>query len=216
MSMADALDGFDPSQREVRLANLLVGDADPSTRRILYQLVGRPQTSDQLADTLEDDVDALAVERALHRLGEDDLVVQELPDDEAEPRWSITPDGARVLLTAQTIRPLQELARVFRARLSRTSREASGDAGDEAETEGLARLQTASQRIGGKRDVWHVLPTDDGGWRVKREGARRASGVHETKQAATQAAKELARKREGTVILHRTDGSFQEEIEPAS
>ena len=43
------------------------------------------------------------------------------------------------------------------------------------------------------RITYWVMPAGDGQWRVKREGAARATAVYEDKADAVQRAKELAR-----------------------
>lgn len=61
-----------------------------------------------------------------------------------------------------------------------------------------------------RRSTWHVTPTQDGQWRVIRENASRASSVHDTKDKAVSAAKDIARKRsKSQVVLHRQDGTIQ-------
>lgn len=61
-----------------------------------------------------------------------------------------------------------------------------------------------------RRQAWHVTPTDEGRWRVVREKASRAASVHDTKDAAVDAAREIAKKRsKGQVVLHRRDGTIQ-------
>ena len=62
-----------------------------------------------------------------------------------------------------------------------------------------------------KRDVYHVTPDGDG-WKVKKEGASRASASTGTKKPAIDRAKELAKKAPlGQVIIHKQDGSIQTE-----
>ena len=59
------------------------------------------------------------------------------------------------------------------------------------------------------RKSYHVAPHEDG-WEVKLEGASRATSVHATKDEATGAARELARKNEPSqVVIHRLDGTVQ-------
>ncbi|UZW58922.1 DUF2188 domain-containing protein [Lysobacter enzymogenes] len=59
-----------------------------------------------------------------------------------------------------------------------------------------------------KRDI-HVVPHPDG-WAVKREGAERASSVHERKADAGEAGRDLARKDEVELVIHRRDGRIQD------
>lgn len=81
----------------------------------------------------------------------------------------------------------------------------------ELEAEAQARgtgSQTATPSRG--RSTWHVTATEDGRWRVIRENASRAASVHDTKDEAVDAAREIAKKRsKGQVVLHRQDGTIQ-------
>lgn len=62
------------------------------------------------------------------------------------------------------------------------------------------------------RKTYHVTPTDNGDWRVKRATANRADSVHENKADAIERAKELAKSADlGQVKIHRSDGEIQTE-----
>ena len=63
-----------------------------------------------------------------------------------------------------------------------------------------------------RRRVYHVLPTDDGDWKVKERGAERAVKILEDKADALDLAKELAKNADlGQVIIHGKDGVIQTE-----
>ena len=51
----------------------------------------------------------------------------------------------------------------------------------------------------------HVVPHQDG-WAVKREGAERASSLHENKSDAVEAGRDLAKNAKGELRIHRRDG----------
>lgn len=57
----------------------------------------------------------------------------------------------------------------------------------------------------------HVVKHEKG-WAVKAEDAKRASDVKETKAAAVKRAKEIARNKGSSVIVHQKDGSVQKKI----
>ena len=61
-----------------------------------------------------------------------------------------------------------------------------------------------------KKDV-HVTPAKGDGWDVKRSGADRASSSHDTKAEAVNAGRELARRDQTSLRIHKTDGKIQEE-----
>lgn len=63
----------------------------------------------------------------------------------------------------------------------------------------------------GTRKTYHVTADGDD-WRVKAEGAQRASGVRENKADAVDLARELAKNQDqGQVVVHRADGRIQTE-----
>ena len=62
------------------------------------------------------------------------------------------------------------------------------------------------------RRTYHVTPGPDGAWRVKAEGASRASSTHDKKTDAVQSAKDLAKTQSlGQVVIHGQDGKIQTE-----
>lgn len=63
-----------------------------------------------------------------------------------------------------------------------------------------------------KRKVYHVVPNPDGGWDVKKEGAKRASAHRDRKTDAVDRGKELAKSGgHGQIKIHKQDGEFQTE-----
>jgi hypothetical protein len=52
----------------------------------------------------------------------------------------------------------------------------------------------------------HVVPNRDGGWDVKRGGAERASGHHDTKQDAIDSARQISRHQGTELRIHNKDG----------
>lgn len=67
----------------------------------------------------------------------------------------------------------------------------------------------AAHPAAGERTVYHVAPQDDG-WKVELEGASRATSLHDVKDEALTAARELARgKAPAAVVVHRKDGTIQ-------
>lgn len=59
----------------------------------------------------------------------------------------------------------------------------------------------------------HVVP-HEGRWAILREGNERVSHVYDTKKLALEKAKEMARREKVKVIIHREDGTIQENIIP--
>ncbi len=214
---ADVLDGFEPTEHQVRLAHKLLAEVDGLGRRILYEVLGEPKESRELEPLLtgEQDEDTLAA--VLTGLQEAGLIEERLDVDGTAGVvvYGLTTLGAKVVLTLQTLRSAEDIARILKlSEQSKDAPEGPGGLSRIPPQAGVHRLQAKSRKVAGKKDIWHVLPADDG-WRVKREGASRATSRHGTKKEATAAAKDLARKRQGgKVILHRQDGSFQDELEP--
>jgi len=63
-----------------------------------------------------------------------------------------------------------------------------------------------------RREKFRVLPHKSGDWAVKREGADRASSIHDQKEDAIERAKELAKDAPlGQIIIHKKDGTIQTE-----
>jgi hypothetical protein len=62
------------------------------------------------------------------------------------------------------------------------------------------------------RRTYHVTPGPDGAWRVKAEGASRASSTHDKKTDAVQNAKKPAKMQPlDQVVIHGQDGKIQTE-----
>jgi uncharacterized protein YdaT len=57
----------------------------------------------------------------------------------------------------------------------------------------------------------HVLPRKKG-WAIKKEKAERASSVFEKKNEAVSSAREIAKKNNGSLIVHRKTGTIQSKI----
>ena len=89
-------------------------------------------------------------------------------------------------------------------RLAETAGTASGD--ETLKAEGRATQRT------GERKTYVVTTHADGGWKVKAEGARRATSVHKTKGEAVANAKELARSHQPSQLLvYKQNGTVQTE-----
>lgn len=56
----------------------------------------------------------------------------------------------------------------------------------------------------------HVAPRSDGRWNVIREGATRASSVHDTEAQARRRGRVLARASESELVIHGRDGRIQQ------
>ena len=59
------------------------------------------------------------------------------------------------------------------------------------------------------RKTRHVVPNSDGGWDSKKGGAERASKHFDTKKEAEQYSRELSRKEQSELIIHKKDGTIQ-------
>lgn len=214
---ADALDGFEPTEQQVRLAHKLLAEVDGLGRRILYEVLGHPKESRELEPLLTGDQDEDTLAAVLTGLQEAALIEERLDMDgrSGVVVYELTLLGAKVLLTIQTMRSADDIARVLQlSEKTKDTPEGPGGLSRIPPQQGVGDLKAKSREVTGKRDVWHVLPTDDG-WQVKREGATRATSRHPTKKEAKAAAKDIAGKHTGgKVVLHRQDGSFQDEIEP--
>jgi hypothetical protein len=54
----------------------------------------------------------------------------------------------------------------------------------------------------------HVVPRNDG-WIIRKEGASRATSVHETQKSAITAAREIARDQGSELVIHGRDGRIR-------
>jgi uncharacterized protein YdaT len=52
----------------------------------------------------------------------------------------------------------------------------------------------------------HVVPNKNGGWDIKRSGAKRASRHFETKKEAVAYARQLSRAHRTELVIHNKDG----------
>lgn len=59
-------------------------------------------------------------------------------------------------------------------------------------------------------DNYH-LTHDDDGWKLKREGAERATKRFDTKEEGMDFSKKFMRKHSGSLKIHKKDGEIQEE-----
>ena len=55
----------------------------------------------------------------------------------------------------------------------------------------------------------HVVPHPQG-WGVRREGASRASSLHETQRSAERAARDIAIRERGETYIHRPNGQIRD------
>lgn len=63
-----------------------------------------------------------------------------------------------------------------------------------------------------KRKVYHVVPNSKVGWDVKLENSKRVSAHTDTKAAAVDLGRDLAKKNDlGQLKIHKTDGKIQTE-----
>jgi len=58
------------------------------------------------------------------------------------------------------------------------------------------------------RKSYHVVPAFSGGWGVLKEGALRLTKRFGTKEEAITAAREMSRKQETQLYIHRSDGQI--------
>ena len=62
------------------------------------------------------------------------------------------------------------------------------------------------------RIKYHVTPTGNGDWRVKRTGTERADSIHENKADAIDRGRELAKQHPlGQLVIHKRDRTIEKE-----
>jgi len=62
-----------------------------------------------------------------------------------------------------------------------------------------------------KRMVWSIEPRADGRWAVQRDGSKRASSLHDGKQAAVSRGVELGTRYRGQLRIKGQNGRIQDE-----
>lgn len=60
-----------------------------------------------------------------------------------------------------------------------------------------------------KKGSHHVVPSEKGGWDVKRDGAERSSGHFDKKQDAVDAARAISQNQQTELVIHGKDGKIQ-------
>jgi uncharacterized protein YdaT len=56
----------------------------------------------------------------------------------------------------------------------------------------------------------HVVPSQKGGWDVKRENSKKASGHFDTKQEAIDYGRQVSRNQNTELVIHNKDGRISE------
>lgn len=216
-SQAEMVDAFVPEDLELKLAHQLLSTKDGVSRKVLYELLGRPKRYSELKPALGEGKSENSLTVALKTLRRNGLVDQRT-DARKEPvvhRYQITSLGIQTVLAIQRLQPIEQQLAFVREALDQWE----GPAREASRGDDRARLVPSDRGslVEGKPDVWHVTPNSGGGWRVKREGNARATRIVDTKEQAVEAARQLAMKRSnGRVTVHRTDGSIQRQITPSN
>jgi hypothetical protein len=58
------------------------------------------------------------------------------------------------------------------------------------------------------RKTRHVVPNSEGGWDSKKGGAEKASKHFDTKKEAEQYSRDLSRREQSELIIHKKDGTI--------
>jgi poly(hydroxyalkanoate) granule-associated protein len=88
--------------------------------------------------------------------------------------------------------------------------ELSGKVGQLSEKLDALQAMLEAQQKEAKTTVYHVIPHEEG-WAVKREGAERATSVHDTKKEAVSSGRDTAKNHlPSRLIVHKQDRSVQE------
>jgi len=61
-----------------------------------------------------------------------------------------------------------------------------------------------------KKPTVHITPRDDRRWNVIRDGADRASSVHDTQAAADHTGRATARREQAEIVIHGRDGKIRD------
>lgn len=77
--------------------------------------------------------------------------------------------------------------------------------------DGLEQYASVGSTMATKRVIYHVVPSQRGnGWAVRKVDSSRAGRVFPTKQAAVGYSKNVAKREQSELYIHRSDGTIQE------
>lgn len=60
------------------------------------------------------------------------------------------------------------------------------------------------------KNAQHVVPNREGRWSVRKVGAAKATKIFDSQREAVEFARDLARKQNSDLYIHRKDGSIQD------
>jgi uncharacterized protein YdaT len=61
-----------------------------------------------------------------------------------------------------------------------------------------------------KKRNFHVIPSNEGVWAVRREGNTRVSSLHNTQREAIEAARQIAKEHMAEILIHDKTGRIRE------
>lgn len=70
-------------------------------------------------------------------------------------------------------------------------------------------MVTRRNKLAHKR--YHITQRDDGMWQVKSEGGEKALKLFSTQKEAISYAKTVADNQEGSIVIHKVDGSIRKQ-----
>lgn len=100
------------------------------------------------------------------------------------------------------------------AKKKTTSKKTSSTAKRSEKTGRLAFIKNSMALYATSGTTVHVVPRSKAGWAVVSEGTSRASKIHKDKNSAVVHGKDLAKKRSGSLVIHKKDGTFDKRIKP--
>lgn len=200
---------------ERELAYELLGQESGLWTEILYELLGQPQRYSELKPLLGDQADN-TLTYALEKLVDEGLVerTSDVVDDELVKRYAISRKGIDVFLHVH----LLETIGGFVA----TSGSAAVDVRSTLERERVRSKEVPyvmllSSPEGDRREgsTYHVRPTDERTWSLKREGAQRATKRFDQPRLAVARGLELAGEN-GKVFVHDREGGIETVLETST
>lgn len=193
---------------ERELAYELLGQGSGLWAEMLYELLGQPQRYADLKPLLGDQADN-TLTYALEKLVDEGLVkrTSDVVDDELVKRYAISRKGIDVFLHVHLLETIGEFVA--------TSGSAAVDVRSTLGREGVRSKEVPyvmllSAPEGDRREgsTYHVRPTDDGKWSLKREGAQKATKRFDQSRLAVARGLELAGEN-GKVFVYDREGEIE-------
>lgn len=205
----------DETTPERQLAYDLLSQESGLWGEILFELLGQPKRYSNLKPLLGDQAEN-TLTYALKKLVDEGLVerTSDVIDDELVERYAISRKGIDVFLHIQLLQTINRFAARSQATAPVANDQDTSATGAHTEAEVQSRelsyisLAHHAEGKAAEGQIYHIRPTQEGGWSVKREGAQKATKRFDQPRLAVARALELAGEN-GKVFVHDLEGEVE-------